>query len=121
MSEAPADVLESLRHLQAVARDLADLCRQALDGRPEALARLPARAGESILLVEGLAARCPDPGTLERYTRATRALAGLVREVEDSQDRQHLVELEGRLSSAADSWVAAVEEVLRAVVAGCRP
>lgn len=116
------EVLADLVRLQALSRELGDLCQQALETRAALpVALLSEKAEESIRLVERLAGYASGQESLEQYRSATTRLEVLIAEVHAADDPEALQELQARAVESVNDWAAAVERVLEGVLSRARP
>lgn len=115
-------VLADLVRLQALSRELGELCKQALESRAAfPAATLSEKAEESIRLVERLAGYASGQDSLEQYRRATAQLEALIARVHGAQDPEELERLQGQALDSVNEWASAVERVLEGVLSRARP
>lgn len=115
-------VLADLVRLQALSRELGELCSKALENRGDLPARsLSEKAEESVRLVERLTSYASGEESLEQYREATARLECLLQDVSSANDPGHLEAVQQRAVDAVNDWAAAVERVLEGVLDRARP
>lgn len=123
--EAPPNretVLADLVRLQALSRELGELCKQALESQSAfPAATLSEKAEESIRLVERLAGYASGEKSLEQYRRATGRLESLIAQVHSAREPEELDRLQGQALESVNEWASAVERVLEGVLSRARP
>lgn len=115
-------VLADLVRLQALSRELGELCKVALEARAAfPAASLSEKAEESIRLVERLAGYASGQESLEQYRLATNRLESLISQVHSARDPHELQKLQEQAVECVNDWASAVERVLEGVLSRARP
>jgi len=115
-------ILADLVRLQALSRELGDLCQAAMEGPSQGSAHgLSEKAQESIRLVESLVDQASGQESLDRYRTATSQLEVLIGEIARAADQDGLDALRLRAAEVVDEWALAVGQVLEGVLSRARP
>lgn len=115
-------VLADLVRLQALSRELGELCARALEPEAPPPARsLSEKAQESVLLVERLAGYANSQESLGLYREATSRLEDLIRRVAQAGEPAQLEALKQEAPGTINDWASAVERVLEGVLVRARP
>ncbi len=115
-------ILADLVRLQALSRELGELCQAAMEGPSQGSAQgLSEKAQESIRLVESLVDQASGQESLDRYRAATSQLEALTEEIASAADQEGLDALRLRAAEVVDEWASAVGQVLEGVLSRARP
>ncbi len=115
-------ILADLVRLQALSRELGEICQAAMEGPSQGSARgLSEKAQESIRLVETLVDQASGQESLDRYRAATSQLEGLIAGIASAADQEDLDTLRLRAAEVVEEWASAVGQVLEGVLSRARP
>ena len=115
-------VLADLVRLQALSRELGELCARAMEPAASPSARsLSEKAQESVRLVERLAGYANSQESLGQYREATARLEDLIRRVARAGEPVQLEALKQEAPGTIHDWASAVERVLEGVLVRARP
>lgn len=107
--------VSQLAKLREATRELAELCRQALqDGKPDAL--LAGKARESIAIVEEMASEVNDEALAKQYALCTHTLNLVISDIAAATTPQELEELQAKGLEAADEWTRTADMIMAKVI-----
>ena len=107
--------VSQLAKLREATRELAELCRQALqDGKPDAL--LAGKARESIAIVEEMAKEVNDEALAKQYALCTHTLNLVISDIAGATTPEELDMLQAKGLEAADEWTRTADMIMAKVI-----